>query len=36
MKSEQEEALAQQAALSGLGSATSGSQSVSNEEEEEE
>lgn len=36
MKSEQEEALAQQAALSGLGSAASGSQSVSNEEEEEE
>ena len=35
MKSEQEEALAQQAALSGLGSAASGSQSVSNEEEEE-
>ena len=36
MKSEQEEALAQQAALSGLGSAASGEQSVSNEEEEEE
>ena len=35
MKSEQEEALAQQAALSGLGSAASGNQSVSNKEEEE-
>ena len=35
MKDEQKEELAQQAALSGLGSAASGSQSVSNEEEEE-
>ena len=36
IKEEQQEALAQQAALSGLGSAASGEQSVSNKEEEEE